>query len=47
MEMHASEDGDGSSPVKPKKQKLIALDKLLGPGNLTLEPCSFDNEIEK
>ena len=47
MEMYASEDGDGSSPVKPKKQKLTALDKLLGPENLTLEPRSFDNEIEK
>jgi len=46
MEMYASEDGDDSSPVKPKKQKLTALDKLLGPENLTLEPCSFDNEIE-
>jgi len=46
MEMYVSEDGD-CSPVNPKKQKLTALDKLLSPENLTMEPPTFDNELEK
>ena len=48
MEMYTSEDSVGSfSPATPKKQKLTALDKLLGPENLTMEPCTFDSELEK
>jgi len=33
--------------VNPKKQKLIALDKLLSPENLKMEPPTFDIEFEK
>ena len=34
-------------PHQKKQQKLTALDKLLGPENLTMEPCMFDSELEK
>jgi len=48
MEMHAGEDGNSSlSPVTSKKRKLTTLDKLLGPENLTMEPPTFDSELEK
>ena len=45
METYASGDG-GYSPVHPKKQKLTALDKLLGPDNLTLEPPTFEMNLK-
>ena len=48
MEMYTSEDSVGYfSPATPKNQKLTALDKLLGPENLTMEPCTFNSELEK
>ena len=48
MEMYTSEESDISiSPTTPKKQKLTALDKLLGPKNLTMETCTFDSELER
>ena len=46
MEMYTSEESD-IAPVTPKKQKLTALDKLLGPENLTMETCTFDSELER
>ena len=45
MEMCTSEESDISTT--PKKQKLTALDKLLGPKNLTMETCTFDSELER
>ena len=45
MEMYTSDESDISAI--PKKQKLTALDKLLGPENLSMETCIFDSELER
>ena len=46
MEMCTSEEKDICIALAtPKKQKLTALDKLLGPENLTMETCIFDSEL--
>ena len=48
MDMYTSGDNTGSpSPAAPKKQKLTALDKLLGPEELMIKPPTFENELEK
>ena len=48
MDLYTSEDNASSpSPATPKKQKLTALDKLLGPEELAMKPPTFENELEK
>ena len=38
---------DSAVPATPKKQKLAALDQLLGPEQLSLKSPTLENELEK
>ena len=42
-----TKSGDSATPPATKKEKLTALDKLFGPEQLSQEPITLENELEK